>query len=129
MSRSLRQFLGILCAVSLIVVSCRKGGPEVMPVVPVGFDVSMLEILACPEDRSKLRLATRAEFEEIRAKVTMGSVRYRDGRAAPSKFDGLLIRADGRVAYTIKDGIADMIPDNGIALDATIGRAEPDRYR
>jgi uncharacterized protein YbaR (Trm112 family) len=98
-------------------------------VVPKGFDTSLLQILACPENLTKLRLATGTELETIRAKVATGGVRYRDGRAASAAFDGLLIRADARVGYVIKDGIADLRVDDGLALDPSVGRADPARYR
>src|SRR5262249_31739578 len=128
MNRSIQLLHGLLAFA--LVVSCKtnEGGAQ-KPLVPKGFDVSLLEVLACPENLSNLRLATAAEVEAIRAKVAKGSVHYRDGRTPSSSFEGILIRADGRVAYAITGGVADMIPDNGLALDPTVGRADPGKYR
>ena len=128
MNRSVRQLHIVLVALSLLV-ACKTERPAATPFQPKGFDTSLLQVLACPEDLSKLRLATGAEVEDVRAKVAKGSVRYRDGRSASSSFDGLLIRADARVGYAVKDGVADMIVDNGLALDPSVGRADPARYR
>jgi uncharacterized protein YbaR (Trm112 family) len=128
MNRSI-FLLPALFAVALVVSCAKKDGGTAKPLVPKGFDVSLLEVLACPENLSPLRLATGAEVEAIRAKVAKGSVHDRDGRTPPSDFDGVLIRADGRVGYAITNGIPDMITDEGLALDATVGRADPDKYR
>jgi len=129
MNRSVRQLQIVLVALSVLVSCTRDSGSGATPVAPKGFDVSLLRVLACPEDLSKLRLATGTELDDIRAKVTKGIVRYRDGRTASSAFEGLLIRADARVGYAIKDGVADMIPDDGLAIDPSVGRADQARYR
>lgn len=128
MNRNALQLQLVLVALSLLV-SCKTERAATTPVLPKGFETSLLQVLACPEDLSKLRLATGGELEEVRAKVASGSVRYRDGRSALSAFDGLLIRADGRVGYAVKDGVADMIVEDGLALDPSVGRADPARYR
>lgn len=129
MNRSVRQLQFALLACSLVVSCTRDNGSPAIPAVPAAFDVSLLQVLACPENLSKVRLATETELKDIRVKVAKGIVRYRDGRAVPSAFEGLLIRADARVGYAIKDGVADMLPDNGLALDPSVGSADPTRYR
>jgi uncharacterized protein YbaR (Trm112 family) len=118
----------VLVALSLFA-SCKRDGGGATSVVPKGFDVSLLQVLACPEDLSKLHLASGTEFEDIRRKVAKGGVRYRDGRPASPAFDGLLIRADARVGYVVKDGVADMLAGDGLALDPSVGRPDPARYR
>jgi uncharacterized protein YbaR (Trm112 family) len=112
-----------------LLVSCKGAGVAAAPVVPKGFDTSLLQVLACPENLSKLRLATKDELEDVRINVAKGSVRYRDGRTVSAAFDGLLIRADSRVGYAIKDGVADMIVNDGLALDPSVGRPDPATYR
>ncbi|HXT99471.1 MAG TPA: hypothetical protein VN903_00675 [Polyangia bacterium] len=128
MQRSIHLLRAVLAFA--LVVSCKTNdGATSKVLVPKGFDVSLLEILACPENLSTVRLATAAEVEAIRTRVAKGSVHYRDGRTPSSAFEGILIRADGRVGYTITGGVADMMPENGLALDPTVGPADPSKYR
>jgi len=68
MKRPVRHLQVVLVALSVLV-SCKSGRVAAAPVVPKGFDTSLLQVLACPEDLSKLRLATGTELEDVRAQA------------------------------------------------------------
>lgn len=136
---NLRPLPFLLC-VSMAVAACSAKGAPVQesrgshgsaeaPYAPAGFDTRLLSVLACPENLSPLHLATSAELEAIREDVKTGKVRLRNGNRGDPTFDGLLIREDRRVAYPIRGGVAELRPEDGLAMDPSVGLPHPDRIR
>jgi uncharacterized protein YbaR (Trm112 family) len=80
------------------------------------IDQELLEILACPEDKTPVRLATAAEVDALNARIRAGGVKNRAGEAVEA-IDGGLIREDGRYLYAIRDEIPIMLIDEAIPLD------------
>ena len=76
----------------------------------------LLEILVCPEDKSKVTPAPAEKLAEVNAKIAAGSCLQRDGKKVTTAIDGLLIRADGKYGYAIRDTIPIMLIDEGIVL-------------
>lgn len=134
------RLLALLVCVSIAVAACSPTGAPVQesrggtgsadpPYAPTGFDTKLLSILACPENLSSLHLATSAELETIRKDVKAGKVSLRNRSQADPTFDGLLIREDRRVAYPIRGGVVELRPEDGLALDSSVGLPHPERFR
>jgi hypothetical protein len=64
------------------------------PVVPAGFDVGLLNILACPENLSPVRLATSNELAGINERVRLKKLRRWDGAPVEGPLEAALIRED-----------------------------------
>src|SRR5262245_6344693 len=134
------RLLAFLICVSIAVAACSskeapvqesRGSPGSAdaPYAPAGFDTKLLSILACPENLSPLHLATSAELEAIREDVKTGKISLRNSNRGDPTFDGLLIREDRRVAYPIRSGVAELRPEDGLALDPSVGLPHPERFR
>jgi uncharacterized protein YbaR (Trm112 family) len=85
-------------------------------IVPKGFDEGLLQILACPEDKTPVRLATRRQLDDINTKIQRGSVRLRDVSARSKPVEALLIRQDGKLGCEIESGVPVMLIDRAIVL-------------
>lgn len=77
----------------------------------------LLEILACPEDKTPVSLADQALVDEINKRIEAGDVKNRGGEAVTTKMDGGLVREDAAYLYRIEDGIPIMLIDEAIALE------------
>jgi uncharacterized protein YbaR (Trm112 family) len=81
------------------------------------IDQELLDILACPEDKTPVKLAEASLIEEINRRIEAGSLKNRAGNAVEKKIDGGLIREDGKYLYPIEDEIPIMLIDEAISLD------------
>ena len=81
------------------------------------IDQELLDILACPEDKTPVKLAEASLIEEINRRIEAGSLKNRAGNAVEKKIDGGLIREDGKYLYPIEDEIPIMLIDEAIPLD------------
>lgn len=77
----------------------------------------LLEILRCPENRTKLELADAALLEQLNAAIAAGTLVNREGQAIAEKVDAALVREDKAVAYPVRDDIPVMLVDEQIKLD------------
>jgi len=123
------NLFAIISAVLLtFLTGCGRSRPE-QPVVPPGFNTSLLDILACPENLTRLHLATQREMDAVRERIRAGTLKEWSGTPVTNTFDGLLIRADGKIAYTIQRGVPVMLIDRALVLDETVGKPAPDAHR
>jgi uncharacterized protein YbaR (Trm112 family) len=76
----------------------------------------LLEMLACPEDKSAVRLATAAELETLNARIRAGQVQNRGGQPVTEPLQEGLVRADGRWIYPVREDIPIMLMDEAVAL-------------
>ena len=81
----------------------------------------LLEILRCPEDRTKLELADAALLGKLNAAIAAGKVTNREGQAVSDKVDAALVREDKAVLYPVRDDIPVMLVDEQIKLDQLEG--------
>ncbi len=81
------------------------------------IDKDLLDILACPEDKTPVSLAEQPLVDEINKRIEAGEVKNRGGEAVETKMDGGLVREDRAYLYRIEDGIPIMLIDEAIALD------------
>ncbi|NKB87692.1 MAG: Trm112 family protein [Acidobacteria bacterium] len=83
------------------------------------IDTELLEILACPENKTPVRLADAAEIESLNGRISAGGVTNRGGSPVKDPVDGGLIREDGAYLYAIRDEIPVMLIDEAIPLTAS----------
>ena len=80
------------------------------------IDKELLDILACPENKTPVKLVEQSVIDEINGRIEKGEVKNRGGQQVEKKIDGGLIREDGAYLYSIDDGIPIMLIDEAIPL-------------
>jgi uncharacterized protein YbaR (Trm112 family) len=81
------------------------------------IDQELLDILACPEDKTPVKLADQALIDEINLRIGTGDLKNRGGQTLEKTIDGGLIREDGAYLYPIEDDIPIMLIDEAIPLE------------
>ena len=76
----------------------------------------LLEILRCPQDRSKLHRADAEVVARINRAIQSGILTNAAGEQLSKPIDGGLIRAAGDLLYPVVDQIPVMLPDEAINL-------------
>jgi uncharacterized protein YbaR (Trm112 family) len=79
-------------------------------------DVSLVEILACPETHQPVHAADEATVARVNAAIAAGAVRNRDGEAVSDAIETGLIREDGAYLYPVRDDIPVMLIGEAIPL-------------
>lgn len=77
----------------------------------------LLEILACPEDKTPVTLADDEVVKKANAAIEARTLKNRAGTVVEGKIDGGLVRKDGAYMYPIRDDIPIMLIDEGIPMD------------
>jgi uncharacterized protein YbaR (Trm112 family) len=85
------------------------------------IDQELLDILACPEDKTPVKLADQRLVEEINRRIGRGEVKNRGGSLVEKPIDGGLVREDGAYLYPIDDDIPIMLIDEAIPLAGVTG--------
>jgi uncharacterized protein len=80
------------------------------------IDAQLLEILACPEDKSPVHLADAALVAQVNAAIAAGRCKNRGGGTVSQAIDGGLVRADGKWLYPIRDDIPVMLVEEALPL-------------
>jgi uncharacterized protein YbaR (Trm112 family) len=83
----------------------------------VKLEPFLLDIIACPEKKTPLRLAEAALVDKLNAAVDKGKLRDRGGRVLGQRLQGALVREDGEIAYPVIDDMPWLVVDAGIELD------------
>lgn len=81
------------------------------------LDQELLEILACPETKEAVQLASAEVLAGINGRVHAGTLQNRGGQAVVEALQAALVRGDGKVAYPVKDGIPIMLVEESILLE------------
>jgi uncharacterized protein YbaR (Trm112 family) len=79
-------------------------------------DPELLEILACPEDKTPVRLADAAVIEAVNERIRQGGVQNRGGEIVSEELTEGLVREDGKFLYPVRDDIPIMLIDEAIPL-------------
>jgi len=82
-----------------------------MPVNP-----ELLEILACPETKQPVSLASGDVLSAVNEKISAGTLRNRGGEKVEKPITEALVREDGKVLYPVDDGIPVMLIEESIEL-------------
>ena len=77
----------------------------------------LLEILACPENKTPVKLAGQSLIDEINRRISKGELTNRGGAKLEKTIDGGLVREDGAYLYPIDDDIPIMLIDEAIPLE------------
>jgi uncharacterized protein YbaR (Trm112 family) len=80
------------------------------------IDEELLEILACPEDKTPVHLAEAELVQRVNAAIAAGRVTNRAGSTVSEAIDGGLVRADGKWLYPIRDDIPVMLIEEALPL-------------
>jgi len=77
----------------------------------------LLEILICPENRTKLRLAAPEYIQRLNQAISAGTLRNRAGESVQTPMVGGLIREDGKYLYPIVEEIPVLLIDEAIPTE------------
>ncbi len=79
-----------------------------------------LELVVCPQNRMRLRVADAPLIEHVNRAIAAGHAANAAGRSVERAIEEGLLREDGRVLYPVVDEIPILLADEAIALD-TLG--------
>lgn len=82
------------------------------------IDRQLLEILVCPENQSSLAMAEPELLNKLNRAIAEGRVVNRAGQPVKEPFEAGLVREDGKLFYSIVDGIPVMLIDEAVSLEA-----------
>jgi uncharacterized protein YbaR (Trm112 family) len=101
-----------------VAAACGLTSPANLPPVahPVIAD-SLLEILRCPQSRTRLRRADAELVAKVNRAIAAGTLVNVTGERLERPLDGALVREAGDLAYPIIDEIPVLLPDE--AIDVT----------
>lgn len=77
----------------------------------------LLELLCCPENHMRVRVADQDLVARLNAAIAAGKVKNRGGQPVTEAVESALVREDGKVLYPVRDDIASMLVEEGIDID------------
>ena len=80
------------------------------------IDEQLLEILACPEDKSRVTLADQNVVAQLNQAIAAGKVVNRGGAPVGEAIEGGLVREDGKWLYPIREDIPVMLVEEALPL-------------
>ncbi len=80
------------------------------------IDRDLLDILACPENKTPVKLADQPLIDTINSAIAKGEVENRGGQKVEQPIDGGLVREDRVFLYPIQDSIPIMLIDEAIPI-------------
>lgn len=83
-----------------------------MPLSP-----DLLEILVCPDDRTKLSLADEGKVSALNAAIAAGNIKNKGGDPVGDAIQAGLVREDGKILYPVRDDIPVLLIEEGIPLE------------
>lgn len=78
----------------------------------------LLEILRCPQDKSRLHVADEELLARVNQAIAAGQVQNHSGTKIAEPLLGGLVREDNRVLYPIIDDLPVLLIDESIPLDS-----------
>ena len=80
------------------------------------MDEQLLQILACPENKTSVSFADEALIRQLNEAISAGTLTNRGGAPVKERLDGGLIRQDGKWLYPIREDIPVMLVEEAISL-------------
>lgn len=80
------------------------------------IDQKLLEIIACPDNGSLLKMADAEQVQRINQEIGAGLVKNRGGHPVTQPIDEGLVREDGAWLYPVRDEIPVMLVDEALPL-------------
>ncbi len=74
----------------------------------------LLEILCCPVSKTPLTVLGRQKLDKLNAAIASSDALYVDGEKVMDPLQEGLITEDGKVIYTVQDGIPILLEEKGI---------------
>lgn len=81
------------------------------------IDKELLDLLVCPENHTRLRLADKELLDKVNQAVAAGELKNRAGEPVEAPLKGGLVREDSTLLYPIVDEIPVLLIDEAIPLD------------
>ncbi|MGI6460725.1 MAG: Trm112 family protein [Candidatus Hydrogenedentales bacterium] len=81
------------------------------------IDQELIDILVCPENKSKVTLAEQPLVDKANAAIEARTLTSRGGEIIDEKIEGGLVREDGVYMYPIREEIPIMLIDEAIPLE------------
>jgi uncharacterized protein len=78
------------------------------------IDQKLLDLLSCPVSKSPLTPLSSKQLDVLNAALGSGNIQNVDGQTLSGNVQAGLISTDGKVIYRIEDGIAVLLPEEGI---------------
>ncbi len=82
------------------------------------LDRELLDILACPETKESVTLGAADLVAKLNGLIERGALHNRGGQKVVQRVDGVVVRADGKYAYPIRDGFPIMLVEEALPLPA-----------
>ena len=76
---------------------------------------AVVSLLRCPATKQPLSVATQGEVDRLNAAITAGQCRNVGGRTVTEPIEKILVAADRRYAYFVRDGIPILLPEEAIS--------------
>jgi len=86
-------------------------------VIMSAIDHDLLQRVVCPETREKLHEGSAALVAELNRRIAAQTLLNRAGRAVQRPLDAVLVRADKKVGYPVRDKIMMLFLDEAISLE------------
>jgi uncharacterized protein YbaR (Trm112 family) len=80
------------------------------------MELELLKILCCPETHQGLRVAESGMVDRLNREIDAGTLKNRGGQLVTEKFEGGLVRDDGKMMYLIRRRIPVMLVEEAILL-------------
>ena len=80
----------------------------------MSIDRKLLDILACPQDKTPLEMLDKSRLERLNQEITAGHVVDVDKNPVTEPIREALITRDGKRIYVIDDGIPVLLPERAI---------------
>lgn len=81
------------------------------------LSAELVSLLICPATRLPLQLVQGEELQRFNQKIAAGDVTTRGGLPVTAQLSGILVSADKRVAYPIRDGIPVLLISESFAFN------------